>query len=890
MGRRSRGGSVRTRGLATLTARVVVALAFVFAPARAGAAEGGPSCDAAAALEDVPVEDREYLESLCRTSDQGRQVGEALAGAACGDEKAKPDYRLTRLLQRLTLRAWQASLLVDLASGLFHDACAPEVLEPTVRVPPPPIPKHGAAGVPVAPNQGVASPCSTDGLKRYLDDHAANPYVTFDPHSLEAGCAHASWVTSLASPREPRAILVIVGSGSDESVFVTLGGRRGGAFRLGRPFHSSDGRWSVFVTSVPLNTPVVVRGASGEHLATTRRVVTGDDVIWLPGSDLVCLDLQIAADSDATVLIDGRDVSQPTSEGFSRIEYLTEDDHQLTVLGGPADGSDARPVLLNRTIAAADLHGAASCVRQRFDLRQQVTAAAVGVVGVHAAPECVAAGVDSARLRRAAFELLGARFKVRDLDSLGATVKEVADFRAALGALDGRPVGAPRGRLDALEAVGTGAAELARLGYANLVWLELGCAERKDGDYDYSLLSRRLDLSKVMTQARDPVRGLSLDDFVSSEIDVVSEPRDLESSVRSVLARSFGSPYVRFSKAAGRQLLSQPVVVEAELYAPPPRGGRGQRKVTLSAMRLPDDAVRGICGNLQDVGELRADAQTIHIDARGLRVTNATTVVVDAAPVRTDLEFNPPGLGTYLLELSLAAQPGGGAPSTDRRCVTVYKAPIELRVEVGTWGELWSARAIEEARPEQYHAFAALASVVYNSTPWRATGVGLVAGVASAHRSGTSPPSWSDLSPAVPFRSNGEVGYSLDERQVYVGPSFEFQGVPCELFGLACSSLFRRVSLNVRVLAMANWTFFDAGGIPSSLSSFRTSTDHAVDMALFGQVGIRVQVSRVGAFHLTSITGIPRTLELFGARSSAVSAAYDGRVVTGATVGVGVDL
>jgi hypothetical protein len=219
----------------------------------------------------------------------------------------------------------------------------------------------------------------------------------------------------------------------------------------------------------------------------------------------------------------------------------------LTVLGPAKGRAKRRTVLLNQAIDQEDLEGAYSCVKLRYDLSRVNSAAMTGLLSVRSSPGCLEAGIDVARVRRHTNAYLTASgAKPQDIESWGESITGLATLQDNIARLGGDAIGAPTGRLDTWVEFGSAAAELKRQGFKALVWLELYCS-RRDAGWDYTFVARQIDLGKLLNQARNLVTGIDLEGVVASEIEVVSDRRQLAKGIEAPLARLRDIPYVHLA-------------------------------------------------------------------------------------------------------------------------------------------------------------------------------------------------------------------------------------------------------------------------------------------------------------------------------------------------------
>jgi hypothetical protein len=196
--------------------------------------------------------------------------------------------------------------------------------------------------------------------------------------------------------------------------------------------------------------------------------------------------------------------------------------------------------------------------------------------------------------------------------------------------------------------------------------------------------------------------------------------------------------------------------------------------------------------------------------------------------------------------------------------------------------------ALQNARQEEYGA-----SWVLLGLRWRRTPVGFAFGYMHVDRKGLTPPSLDDIGSGA-FDASGFARYRIQENAFLFGPVLADDTSLCELLGWACSVWWRRFSLAYRTLALVQVAFVNRAGIPTELTQFRDPTlrgnvGTAVDVGLYAQGGLSLQISNSISIAGLFDVGLPRVIQRLAATSEG-NFRYDGRFVSGASISLGTSL
>lgn len=838
-------------------------------------------CDAIWALEDLPLADRDRLFLACRSEPIRRNLVEALTS----DEDIR-DVRTRQLMdavQRVTTRAWQAALLVSLLYN-HEKANVPSTADDAGRRPFMMCPPLAAKLEKYISSNNSAGWIPDFGLRRQaIETEKACGGVL----SNIAGTQPAQKGTSYGT----KALVVFYALG-EERVSFLYGGTRPGLLSPTRIMsHPATGR-VVYAGWVPRQVPVVIvtegrlTGPQG-----FRTIVQGDFEHWSAAESLVCVDLQVAGPPGSAVLIDGFALETSPSSELSRILYLPQESHQLTVLAPRTAARARRVVLANQVVEANEIKGAFSCHRIRLDLRTHIASATTGLLSVRAAPSCLEAGVDVARVRHHTMEHLEAiGADPRDFETWGESITGLSELRESIARLGGTRVGATRGRTDSWDLLGSAASELQRQGFQRVIWLELYCSRREQG-WDYSFVARQVSLHALLEKARDPLTGMGLEGVVTSEIEVVTDRRQLAKGIEAPLARILNVPSIKFQDLQDRYNYHDYVGFGVDVFVPPADGAR--YRAMARARALGDGRETALCSSIDAASELRRVQRPLS----GSWDSAEQSELLPATGQRElSLHVTPTQEGTYLVEAALVREDGEDKRETvaaSYRCIQIRKPLAEFFIDLSRqWSGLpfvqddWNV--LQDARPETYSATWVLLGMRFRRTP-----VGFAIGFMHVDRSGQTPPSFDDLRSAN-FDMNGLVRYTVRENSLIFGPVVQFDTSVCQLTGTLCDLWWRRFSLAFRGLFLAQATFVDRAEIPERLIAFRDpelsgDTRAIFDAGPFLQGGFAMQlsstVSVAGLFDL----GVPRLGQMLF-QTSKRSFQFDGRFVSGLSLSVGASL
>ncbi|MCP4680261.1 MAG: hypothetical protein GY854_33170 [Deltaproteobacteria bacterium] len=601
----------------------------------------------------------------------------------------------------------------------------------------------------------------------------------------------------------------------------------------------------LYLSVLRRNEPYVInlrRGATDYPIIETGH---GTKPITLPkelSKEPVCLDLDLAVDPGAIVLIDGaviKDRSGPL--------LLPHQDHTVTVMQKTPKGW---AVQHEETVESPLYKYRLQCHRLRFDLR---SSRAITLTRIKVEETCDLSAASPGMLwGEAALYLkeneayIGMRF--RDLRTVANMVKYLSSLQHALTSNTNKPkFGAPRGSAATDSLIEKAAHELWRQGIGKVVSLELQCPPaRVDSQQDkkwwkrqavkdnvrYSLLGWSVDINKLYNEIKDPIKGADLRHLVTMQNETVDEPPQLERATRRVVARLVGIPYLRFITSRRPRQFHERI----ELFLEHVRGQQGRpQPIHLDAYQFAHHEDDSTCDLLERTGRLAGRVptkQSLGPAADVLHVTGGEGAQASGAAVRSYMvEIRPRRSGTILVKAALG--PKNNPVDTVYRCVTVKPtlATIWARVGFGLRG-VRDSRQPGGEKPDSWqtpytstYAGAHVGWGVYLDQLRAAWLLGSYVGTTTAVRAIKGPLSWDYLPNAeevsesngegtlenieLDFNRDGSLNLAWDRQSLDFGLSVAYQGSICRLFALSCGVYSRSIDLFIGVDIGLNLGFIE---------------------------------------------------------------------------------
>lgn len=572
------------------------------------------------------------------------------------------------------------------------------------------------------------------------------------------------------------------------------------------------------------------------------RTVLGDTATYpvllrTSGVETRCLDLDVAVDRRATLLLDGQ-VVEPG------LHTILPGVHQVTLLGGRT--RDGFPVQIEEELSSDAFHRRASagyCTTWRADLRSSKTVTLTPVHDVDDACKEAAAGTEQLWSSAAAFlrdreRATGLYF--RDMRSVAQAVDHLGRLRDALSAGAGQPIGATRLSAATDVQIGTAAKELWRQGVAAVVSLDLQCsAGHGEVPPSYTIVARSVDVNTAFTGVKDPVTGASLRKLANFESETVKDAAEINRAMRRTVSRLLGLPYLRFSDDGDRHFFHSRIDVLLEVV-PPTRGAVSELPVVVSSYELADKDAAAICKPLESTGRIAGrepSSYALGRPVKGLQVVPLQSSTARGGRTRSyTVELRPRSAGTLLLRARL----GKGDAPLDQvfRCVRV-ESPRHV-----VWGavsagiiELGTQQPFEDDKPLR-GPFANVYSQVrvganqYLDLTASALFFGGYIGYANVRRSTDTLLSWEDFTPgdgeegedpsvSPHAEDDGTVSLSWWRHGLQLGPTLGFDGSWCRLFRRNCGVGSRRIEGSVMASLGMDIGFVQTNGVPESLMELR---------------------------------------------------------------------
>jgi hypothetical protein len=737
-------------------------------------------------------------------------------------------------------------------------------------------------------------------LKTYLIDHSPG---SIDETGIVAGAlAKGEWqhVADLYAPSvftssatTANSILFVMFGDANDDIRIVAGGPTPTFWRAEKVPKPVQGR-TVYLALVPRGAPLSIaieRDGQHWHLGDVAANTGLETVRWVGEEQSACIEVAIAMESTSTVYVDGRalgceeDLSDPNAPVHRFRAQLSPDGrHELSVIGS-RDETGPRDVVLARTTFSLATDPVGECRPMRFDLRQRGFKDAVALLGVEAGATCLAAGVDRARVRQAmGDELTRLGRQVKDIETWTETAEGLNALKNAMRAIGGEAIGGDRGRLDALKAVGDGAAELQRQGFGSVLSASLECSRRDDRDrWEYSLVARRLNLDNLVTAARDTVTGIDLDDVVNSQLELATERGRLRVTLNKVLADLFGASWLHFDDLAHRTSFLNAVVIPVEaglaMNEPPPTA-------VISTRPMTEAEASRLCRRIELHGELgRADLRDLAKDGWYSRYEAKAPMASGQWSLATSISAVKPG--THLVHAALLA-PDQRVLAEDYACVeSLYRPPA-------VWLDLGFALPFDRVDEvgAELSGFNALASAGPADSSFEAW-----LGYMRTRRSASAPPSWDDVNFGIRYDARGRLPYSVASDWILLGGAWRGDLPFCNDFvRFTCVAVARRFGLVARAGVYGSVRFVDFSDLPSGLRNGR-GADPRVDLGLGLHVGLRYALSDDVSLRILAQFNFPylidwlRTegpIDLFHSTPERMHQVdYEDRLLFGVSMGIG---
>jgi hypothetical protein len=802
---------------------------------------GVRECDAVHGLEILTVEDRDFVRALCQFSDSAAETWK---------ERAPAEYeRLSKLAARILPRSRWEQLV-------FAQAIPEEVYSPANkpgRVPP------GKCAAQWADRIDVFLQKAFDGKEKALTGSALGAFRwpsdgDCEPTFAKLEAEPSGSANGDAEPSTPYVTVALIAPANTKVRAVTTASD--GAFSVVRPLsipsEALNRQRQVFALQIPFGSRylLLARGSAAEGDRTSFPIAfdgaaIGPIVHLLEEVAFVPVDVQVASDTPLRLFIDGVPVKADRAPNGVHSAYLQLPiDPYERVAGQPQHNITAVVPAANHVLLNHSFDVQRGEVKSlTFDLTTNRRRDMIGLFSVQAL-HCESAGVDPTRVQARVLDYLKAQGKpASDLSAWANVLGFVSDLKQVVSTLNGTPVGADRGRLNSSNNLATGAAEILRQGFGTLLSVDLNCSRHTTNRWDYAVSVRRFDLEAISHAARDPIRGINVDDIQTTEVEIIDERELLSSALASALARVYDIPFIGLPKYVAVQPFFEPVSLDVEVSTPLDSTSRYHAVLTMLALRDAD--ARAQCGTLEDAHTLRARAHSDELERLAGDWIPGDTVRVAAGEVRrrVQLTAEPTTPTIFLVRAALMPERSDVAPlSVDYRCVDTGFQPVDMWVDLEGRFQATSPRGrIENSR----------AIAVSIGIDWRrARGLlALGAGIGYAHtvRDGQAPGSWSDVRD-VNFDLAGRHAYEVLEHSVFLLVRGELRTTICGLtLTSLCNDVTRRIETSLRVLVTPGLHVI-SNDLNPALRDFRRNSPNIVpDVGAFVQLGLGTRAETLGA-------------------------------------------
>jgi hypothetical protein len=618
-------------------------------------------------------------------------------------------------------------------------------------------------------------------------------------------------------------------------------------------------------------------------------------------------------DPTRTVYFDGVPITDRTVAVRESIGPEEIQTHDLFVVETSATGP---PVILDSLSIPAKQLPLTGCFRARFDLRSNDDGRDVAILNATAEPSCMAAGIDSQRVRgRVERFLVGTKRRAQDTKNWADTATSFAELAAQLRTLGEPAVGASRGRLATRSLLGSGAAELERQGFSSLVSVNLTCTLVEKA-WDFAIRATVIKV-KDLLQPRDDVNGLDLNGVARSELEVSTGLRSLDAAMVGALSRVLGEPYLRFDGIAERRSFQSRVSEQFRVFIPEKPTKRGAARdddvddyvVELEAHRFREeqDAFH-VCSTVESAQSLRsAQRASDWWKTQTANTADGANIVVTPRANEEgayEIVWAPRDPGRYLVRAQLLRHhddPLAGE-TIAYRCVEIDNTPTRLSFDA-SYGVNTPLTIGHEGLAGTLHYVQFMLGLSRATSTYSNLDVGIALGYADAIHSREAPPSWELAGAAASnvagprFERDGRLPLTWTRQSVQLGPMLTYH-VPaplCAIKSLPCSRALRAFSILGRLTPVFDIGKIDASSIPSELRKFTQNADGLnVTVSTFLQAGLHGQIGPEKSLYVLGNLGLIGWSDyVLGGRNQDIAQSritYEANMTFGVTVGAEYDL